>query len=93
MKLKVFFIIFESLYVGEIQRLVSTSFGRNSIRFSSKVVRPLPVADEVVDEVVDNLANYQEYEYDVYFLQCHIFTVIHFMNGEGDYWITSLLIM
>ena len=36
-----------------------------------------------VDEVVDNWADYQWYEYDVYFLQCHTLTVIHDINGEG----------
>ena len=36
-----------------------------------------------VDEIVDNGADYQWYEYDVYFLQCHILAVIHDINGEG----------
>lgn len=35
-----------------------------------------------VDEVVDNRASCQEYEY-VYFLYYYTSTVIHFMNGEG----------
>ena len=34
------------------------------------------------DEVVDNWADYQWYECDVYFLQCHTLTVIHDINGE-----------
>ena len=36
-----------------------------------------------VDEGINNEANYQEYEYDVYFLQGYTSTVIHIMNGEG----------
>ena len=33
-------------------------------------------------EVFNNQANYQGYEYDVYFLQCYTFTVIHLLNNE-----------
>ena len=36
-----------------------------------------------VDEVVDNWADYQWYEYDIYFLQCHTLTVIQDINGKG----------
>ena len=43
-------------------------------------MRPEPVADEVTDEVIEDLENYQGCEYDAYFLQCHTLTVIHFMN-------------
>ena len=36
-----------------------------------------------VDEVVNSHANYQGYWYDVHFLRCHTFAVIHSVNGEG----------
>ena len=36
-----------------------------------------------IDEIVNNQANYQGYEYDVNFLQYHTLTVMHFKNGEG----------
>lgn len=35
-----------------------------------------------IDEVSDNGAIYQEYEYDIYFLQRHTLTVTHVMNGK-----------
>ena len=35
------------------------------------------------DQGVNYEANYQGYEYDVYFFQCHTSTVIHSMNVEG----------
>ena len=36
-----------------------------------------------VHEVVDSQANYQRCSYDVYFLGCHTFAVLHSVNGEG----------
>ena len=36
-----------------------------------------------VENVEDNQGNYQGYQHDVQFIQCHTFTVIHFMDGEG----------
>ena len=36
-----------------------------------------------VDEVVDSQANYQGYRYGIHFLWCHIFAVMHSVNGEG----------
>ena len=36
-----------------------------------------------VDEVVNSQGNYQECWYNVYFLWCHTFAVIHSENGEG----------
>lgn len=41
-----------------------------------------PLSTGYVDEV-DNQANYQGYQYHVHFFECHAFTAIHFMNGEG----------
>ena len=41
------------------------------------------LSGEYVDEVVDNWGDYQWYEYDVNFLQCHTLTVIYDINGEG----------
>ena len=35
-----------------------------------------------IDEVSDNGAIYQEYEYDIYFLQRHTLTVTHVMTGK-----------
>ena len=35
-----------------------------------------------VDEAFDSQANYQGYRYDVRFLGCHTFAVIHSVNGE-----------
>ena len=36
-----------------------------------------------VDEVVKSQANYQGSRYEVNFLRCHAFAVIHYVNGEG----------
>lgn len=38
--------------------------------------------DGGVDEVVNNRANFHGCEYDVYFLQYHALTFMHFSNGE-----------
>ena len=38
--------------------------------------------DECVDEVADSQPNYQLYRYDVHFLWCHTFAVIHSTNVE-----------
>ena len=46
-----------------------------------------------VDEVVDKLSSYQENRYDVHFLECHTFAVIHFMNGEKVCWISKELFL
>ena len=35
-----------------------------------------------IAEVVDSQANYKGYRYDVHFLRCHTFTVIHSVNGK-----------
>ena len=40
----------------------------------------MPAAEEVIDEVIEDLENYRGCEYDVYFLQCLTLTVINFMN-------------
>ena len=36
-----------------------------------------------IDEFDNNRANYQGYEYNVYFLLCHTLKIKHFMNGEA----------
>ena len=48
--------------------------------FSEKTSFPLGWC---VDEIVDGQANYQGSKYDVNFLECHTFAVIHSMNGQG----------
>ena len=45
-----------------------------------------------VDEVVDSRANYWGYKYDVHFIQCHTFAVIHSVKGEGVCWIIKTTI-
>ena len=36
-----------------------------------------------VDDIVDSQANSEGYRYDIYFLGCHTFAVIHLVNDEG----------
>ena len=36
-----------------------------------------------VNEVVNSQANYQGYRYDVHFLCCHTFAVMHSVNDGG----------
>lgn len=50
--------------------------------FNSIIPFSFPSGGCVV-HVDDDGANHQGNQFDVHFLQRHIFTVMHFMNGEG----------
>ena len=60
---------------------MKVSFQKNIFEFDTIILISF-TSGGCIDEVVDNGANYQEYECDVYFVHCHLLAVIHFMNGE-----------